>query len=76
MPENINKREQKRDTKAMSAEEKHHISETGLSKDTDFDRIFDRSKMSDDDIVSKIDYDIRHEARYTHCGRHFYWDIM
>lgn len=68
LPENINKREQKRDTKAMNEEEKHHISETGLPDNTHFDRIFDRSKMSDDDIVYEMDSDIEHLAKFTYSG--------
>jgi len=68
LPENINRREQKRDTKAMNAEEKHHISETGLPDNAPFDRVFDRSKMSDDDIIYKIDDDIEHLARLTYSG--------
>lgn len=68
LPENINKREQKRDTKAMNDEEKHHISETGLPDNTHFDRVFDRSKMSDDDIVYEMDDDIEHLAKFTYSG--------
>lgn len=68
LPENINKREQKRDTKAMNEEEKHHISETGLSDNTHFDKIFDRSKMSDDDIIYEMDDDIEHLAKFTYSG--------
>lgn len=68
LPENINKREQKRDTKAMNEEEKHHISETGLPDNAPFDRVFDRSKMSDDDIVYEMDSDIEHLAKFTYSG--------
>lgn len=68
LPENINKREQKRDTKAMNEEEKHHISETGLPDNTHFDRVFDRSKMSDDDIIYEMDSDIEHLAKFTYSG--------
>lgn len=68
LSENINKREQKRDTKAMNDEEKHHISETGLPDNTHFDRVFDRSKMSDDDIVYEMDSDIEHLAKFTYSG--------
>lgn len=68
LPENINKREQKRDTKAMNEEEKHHISETGLPDNAPFDRVFDRSKMSDDDIIYKMDSDIEHLAKFTYSG--------
>lgn len=68
LPENINKREQKRDTKAMNDEEKHHISETGLPDNTHFDRVFDRSKMSDADIVYEMDDDIEHLAKFTYSG--------
>jgi len=68
LPENINKREQKRDTKAMNAEEKHHVSETGLPDNAPFDRVFDRSKMSDDDIIYEIDDDLEHLAKLTYSG--------
>lgn len=68
LPENINKREQKRDTKAMNDEEKHHISETGLPDNAPFDRVFDRSKMSDDGIIYEMDSDIEHLAKFTYSG--------
>lgn len=53
-PSEIDKREQARDTKAMTIEEKQHISEHGLDSFTDFDYVFDRSKMSISDIISYI----------------------
>lgn len=68
LPDNINKREQKRDTKAMNDEEKHHISEAGLPDNAPFDRVFDRSKMSDADIIYEMDDDIENLAKFTYSG--------
>lgn len=68
LPDNINKREQKRDTKAMNDEEKHHISEAGLPDNAPFDGVFDRSKMSDDDIIYEMDDDIENLAKFTYSG--------
>lgn len=50
----IDKREQTRDTKAMTDEEKQHISEHDLDNFKDFDHVFDRSKCSTEEIVNHI----------------------
>lgn len=53
-PSEIDKREQARDTKAMTIKEKQHISEHGLDNFTDFDYVFDRNKDTTKDIVDFI----------------------
>lgn len=70
LPDNINKREQKRNTKVIGVEEKHHISETGLSKNAPFNKIFDWKTLSDNEIISQIVN--KAELTYFNLNKHLF----